>query len=527
MTRLLLLFCLLLSIAASQAWATSVWLQRGQLPAWGFKDKVRCLQGNCRNGEGIEWRWREHLHPQTDAVSPGEIRISYGSFRNGLLQGPGRMIVLHASSDPTRELRRGQALREQPEEALEKLLLSPTPAQLEPLVGVFRWLEAEFEAGVPLGDVTLITRTRGRWSHDPYEVTRTEGPIVEGHLHGMVRQWRSYEARPEAMETGGLRYGLRHGLWYEPLSWHEGQARWGYRFYLSGSRHEIPLSISAEGAHQGNKLLVAADGLDQKLEALSLDDGSFYMGQADARGVPQGFGMRVAEDGSIEEIGQFRDGRLDGTGYRISWLDEPWLRFRAAEGKTTALNFYLRHLRLESGGFKDGQRSGQGGDYLGGMAYRQNWSGEYRANAYSSTANQFQEHEEGRITWMSSRIVTDTGQEILRSPNYTLTSVGGAQVYYFIGSSGQVPQAYAQIWARMKADDERRANLPHVKEARERALAAAQHANQERLAREEARRRNNASSGPSRPEFDHKKLQQKISDKVFWDNYKRCGFGKC
>ncbi len=511
------------------AWASfpgaPVLLQQGQLPAWQQKERVSCLQGNCRNGEGIEWRWNEYLNPANKAVSAGQVLVSYGRFSGGRLQGPGKVIAIFVHETQSQMNR---LITAKPNAELEKALLAPETGELERLVGGFRWLEAEFVDGAPVGEVLLIVRARGRWPHDPFVVTRSEGSMVDGHLHGMVRQWRGYEANPDTMATGGLRYGVRHGLWYERLYREDGQVAWGYNFYLSGSNTAVPWTVDAEGARIGRRVVVASPGLHESLETLTLGDGSFYMGQATAEGLPEGFGLRVSEDGAIEEVGQFRDGRLEGTGYRIIWLDEPWLRFKARDdGSAGGRNYYLRHLRLEGGQFRAGVRHGPGSDQVGGMAYRQNWSGEYRTTSYGSASEEFQDHTEGRATWLTSVIVTDNGREIVDTPVYRQAHVDGARVTYLIKISGQVPPAYAHIFAAMKADDERRANLPQVKEARERAAAASLRAYQEREAREEARRRNNASSGPSRPEYDHRKVQQKISDKTFWDNYKRCGFGKC
>ncbi len=521
---LLALTLLLLAPTATQA-SSPVWLQQGQLPAWEQKERVICLQGNCRNGEGIEWRWFEYIDPTSGQVSPGQVRVSYGRFSGNRLQGPGKVIAIFVRETQSQINR---LITAKPNAELEKALLAPETAELERLVGGFRWLEAEFVDGAPVGEVVLIVRARGRWPHDPFIVTRSEGSMVDGHLHGMVRQWSGYEAKPETMATGGLRYGVRHGLWYERLYRADGEVAWGYNFYLSGANNQIPWTIDAEGARLGRRVVVASPGLNESLETLTLGDGSFYMGQATAEGVPEGFGMRVSEDGAIEEVGQFSAGRLEGTGYRITWLDEPWLRFKpSGEGSGGGRNYYLRHLRLEGGQFRAGVRDGQGSDQMGGMAYRINWSGEYRTTSYGGAREEFQDHTEGRATWLTSYTITDRGHPIVDTPAYQQASVGGARVTYLVKAPGVAAAGYAHIFAAMKAADERRANLPQVKEARERAAAASMRAYQEREAREEARRRNNASSGPSRPEYDHRKVQQKISDKVFWDNYKRCGFGKC
>lgn len=528
MIRTILLCCGLLFPLVATA-APTAWLQQGQLPArWTLKETVVCLSGNCRNGDGIEWRWREHHHPEERWQLKGPVLISYGTFKNSQLNGPGRIISFVPDDAMVRE--RQGFMKAKPTPALKATLQNPTIQGLEQQLGTFRWLEATFADGEAQGDGVLIARTAGKRKHEGVQQSRTEGTLIKGHFHGMARQWSGYEANPETMMYGGLRYGLRHGFWHERAGTGEKPDAWIYRYYLAGNPHEVPWSIRPDGAYSANTLISAFAGIDT-LSVLTLDDGSFYFGQSTPEGIPDGFGMRVAEDGSLEETGVFRRGLLDGQGHRTQWLDTPWLRFDT-EGKDAnpVLNYYLQHVRLEKGQFKDGKLIRSGTSNHGGLSYRLNWTGLYETTAYGRSSEVFQHEREGHITWLSKQSLNSDGKETLTLSEFTqATPYGGkASVMYLTKpSNGAIPPAYAGIWARMKADDERRANLPHVKEARERALASAFRANQEKAARDEARRRNNTSSGPSRPEFDQRKLEQKLNDKIYWDNYKRCGFGKC
>lgn len=537
------LIALMVVLFASGAQAAPAFpLQRGELPEiWRLDETVVCMQGNCKNGTGIEWRFP--MHEQTERkgwARKGPVLVRYGSFVNQKLQGPGRVLALYPDDLSFRQ--RYGFIKPKPDDAMRARLVDASPESVAQQFDHFRWLEANFEAGQPVGPASLITQ------FESYDRRRIEGTIVDGHFQGPAREWRNLIGNPQNFDTGTLRYGLRHGFWRERHRANDAaQPQVVYVQYLAGQVMDAGWRYDATQASRGGQTITSLpyaqtntdDPDDNPLPAQLLDDGSLYHGELDEQGRPAGFGSRLSADGMIEETGLFADGVLEGEGLRISWLDRPWLRFAARKPNPDALNYYLQHLHMERGRFSRGVLA-DGMSAQGGLSYRINWAALYNDNAYGHAGQTFQHEREGGVSWVQSRSFDADGKTLASFERTDLVTPyenrKGGQVIFFDHPSYLAaqriknPDLYGHVWAGIKAADERLANSPLVRMGRE----AAEHAQKKAMAEAvEKERRNaarkaqiNAGSNTSGSD-DGRSHQRRLNDKIWWDNFHRCGSGKC